>query len=431
MHRRAFLGAGLALLSGCGATRSPSSPSVSPSPAPSAASSTTGRSTRGYPPADAPLGLTYHAPTGNRLVAGQAALPEISPTTYSLPGTPRWLVGVPAAAGATRWVVVLDGGRAVGLHVGADGTAERVAVTPESVPGPPALVGGTAPRRLTCGTAHSHPVPFAGGLAFVAADGRVVIESETGRSTHAVDALPDARPISDGRRLYVLARATTEYRHGVLGDAVEAGGVAVFDADGQGHRRTLPPPDGTVIEGIAPIVTDLGGDRVVLVTASDGSAGARLLALDPSGGVLARGPPVGTGFRWRHQLAVAPFGPAGRREVAVVRTPHIGGVAEFYRREGDRLVLAATEDGGYATHRIGSRNLDMALAGRFDGGRPRLLVPAGDGRRLVALARREDGVEEAWSLPLGGRLTTNLAAATVEGTIRLAAGVDGGLRLWG
>lgn len=428
MDRRAFLAAGMTALAGCGASRFRSrraTPNASSEPSPV---TSTAMSPAAYPPPDAPLGLTYHSLTGNRLVDARATLTETRPTTYSLPGTPRWLVGVPAPGDSIHLVAVLDGGRPVGFRVDPDGTAERLKGMPDSVSGPPALLGGESSRLLTRGAARSHPVPFAGGLAFVGADGRVVLDTEAGRSTHAVDALPDARPVTDGQRLYVLSDATDEYGHGVLGDAIEAGGVAVFDSTG--HRRTLRPPKGTVIEGLAPIVTDLGDERVVVVTASDGTAGARIVALDPTGGVLARGPPVGAGFRWRHQLAVAPFDPGGRREVAVVRTPHIGGVAEFYRREGDRLVLAATADGDYASHRIGSRNLDMALAGRFDCGRPRVLVPARGGRRLVALARTPDGVDEVWSLPVGGRLTTNLAAVDTGGTASMAVGFAGGLRVW-
>jgi len=64
---------------------------------------------------------------------------------------------------------------------------------------------------------------------------------------------------------------------------------------------------------------------------------------------------------------------------------------------------------------IGSRNLDMAAAGDFDGdGRLELLLPTDNYTSLSALRRTEDGVEIAWSVPLDGRLATNLATVTLE-----------------
>ena len=83
-------------------------------------------------------------------------------------------------------------------------------------------------------------------------------------------------------------------------------------------------------------------------------------------GVRRTGPAIGRGNRWRHQIAVAPFGPNGERELVDVLTPHIGGVVEFYRMVGDRIEIVATVP-GFTSHVIGSRNLDLALAADADG----------------------------------------------------------------
>jgi hypothetical protein len=217
--------------------------------------------------------------------------------------------------------------------------------------------------------------------------------------------------------------------------------VAVLDPAG-GVEARLDPPDG-VIEGVAPIVADVDGDgdREVVVTASDADRGARVVAL-PDVGTGSRsgagagadalvGPAVGTGFRWRHQLAVAPFGPDGGTELAAVETPHVGGTAEFYRAAGDRLELVAARR-GYSSHAIGSRNLDGGVAGDFDAdGRTELLVPDDPRRELAGLRRVAGGtVTEAWRLPLGGRLTTNLCAVEGAGGVVVAAGREGALRVW-
>jgi hypothetical protein len=51
---------------------------------------------------------------------------------------------------------------------------------------------------------------------------------------------------------------------------------------------------------------------------------------------------------------------------------------------------------------------------------------------LGAVRRNQTGAEEAWSLPLDSRLTTNLAAVeNADGSMTLALGVeDGTLLIW-
>jgi hypothetical protein len=90
-------------------------------------------------------------------------------------------------------------------------------------------------------------------------------------------------------------------------------------------------------------------------------------------------------------------------------------VAEFYRLDGGKLELVASLPGGYSSHVNGTRNLDMASAGDFDGdGTVELLVPSRDRQSLVALHRTEGGVVEAWQLLLGSPLATNLAGVEIQ-----------------
>jgi hypothetical protein len=374
------------------------------------------------------------------VVDGRGSLPDSEPVDVPLDGRPGWLAAVPRGGGTQRssgssggpptddagtgtlWVAVLTDGRTVGVRlVGREPT--RVPVLGASGSGPPTLA--PAPPRLLSvagGSPRSSPVRVGESLVAVTADGAVVVDGP-GRTVRSdVGALPDARPVTDGRRGWVLSGATDRYRHGALGDDVEATRVTAVAPDGATDHREAP--DGTVIEGTAPIL--VGGDP--LVTASDAAAGARLVLLTDDGPVS--GPPVGTGFRWRHQLAAAQFGPDGSPEVAAVRTPHVGGTAEFYRREGGSLRLVGTLR-GYSSHRYGSRNLDSALAGDLDGdGRVELLVPDDPQTALAGLRRTADGAREAWRVPLGARLATNVAAATHEGRTTVGVGLPDRLRLW-
>jgi hypothetical protein len=188
------------------------------------------------------------------------------------------------------------------------------------------------------------------------------------------------------------------------------------------------------VEGIAPIWVDLTGDgqREIIVTISDQNLGAGIVVFSESGDRLAEGPKMGRPFRWRHQIAVGPFSPNGEQELVVVRTPHIGGVIEYYRYRDGQLE-EVTQLPGVTSHVIGSRNLDMSAAGDFDGdGTPELLVLNPSVSELIAVRRTSEGAEIVWVIPLDGKLNTNLAATILpEGNIALGIGrSDGVLRLW-
>ncbi|MDH5422837.1 MAG: hypothetical protein OEY55_13620, partial [Acidimicrobiia bacterium] len=148
--------------------------------------------------------------------------------------------------------------------------------------------------------------------------------------------------------------------------------------------------------------------------------------------VVAESDPIGQGGRWRHQIAVAPFGPEGEIELVAVRTPHIRGVVEYFSMRSGRLVLVASLE-GYSSHTIRSRNLDMAVAFDADGdGQVELVVPNQRKDELAVLKRVGDDVEVVTTLPLGGVLSSNLmAVAAADGSVILTAVTsDGRLLIW-
>jgi hypothetical protein len=389
-------------------------------------------------PAGGAHAYTTLRPTGNRTVAGRGRLPDAEPVALPVE-EPAWLLARATSSGSV-WAVLAADGTARAFRV-RERTVEPAPVTPGSLPAgmPPVLTLVDGEARLVeppAGlSATSCPTVLGdGALLFVTDAGAVVRVGPAGaRESVAVDALPDARVVADpgGDRAYVLGGATGRYAHAVLGDATEAGELVVLGTAGglTVERRTaIPAP--AVVEGTAPLVGRLAGERVV-VTESDRERGARLVAYDRAGRRVAAGEAVGGGFRWRHQLAVAPFGPGGQPELAAVRTPHIGGTAEFYREREGRLERVATLS-GYSSHAIGSRNLDGGLAGDLDGdGRVELLVPTDDRSALAAVRRTGDGAVEPWRLSMGGRLRTNLFGLRLaDGGIAVGAGHAGGVSVW-
>lgn len=374
-------------------------------------------------------------PTGNRVLDGVGNIRSTTPAEIPIEN-PSWLVGLPAPGGSD-WIVLTEGGTATRHRVAGGAVVERqeYAPFPGDVPvvrrtetdvslvRPPAEVSSMAPptfadggrTRLALGT---------GGDLLVTRDG----------STERVDieALPDGRIVRfDEDRYALLGDSTDRYRHGALGDSVEGGSLVVVDARGNVQtRRAIDPP--AVIEAQAPLAADLDDDgrRELLVPLADAADGARIAAFDPGGSRLATGPIHGSG--WRHPLAVAPFGPEGEPELAVVRKPHVEHVLAFYRFDGGNLTVETTL-GGFRSHTYQSRNLEGAIAADLDAdGAVELLVPTTGRTELAAVSRTSGGAKLDWRLPLGGQLETNLTAVTLDdgSGVAVGAGTSDGVRIW-
>ncbi len=387
---------------------------------------------------------THQQPSNNRFVPGRGVMPFAIPLDIELAGQTQWLVAAPLRKGSV-WVAVLADGRVQAFDVvGKKATPLEIGPASLLAGSPPLLkIEDDAPSLIVLPAEASplaYPVALPGGegrVAYVAQNGDPVIfgvEGELARA--AINALPDARLLADDRRrILVLTDPTTRYEHGVLGDELEAGGAMLMATEPQLAVVThLVFKDETVAEELAPLWADLDDDRrrEIMLTLSTTQGVAQIVAFNDKGVPLVGGPAAGEGRIWRHAIAVAPFGPNGELELAAVLAPHTDSVVEFYRWAQYRLEVVAQLP-GYASHAVGSRNLDQAAAGDFDGdGRVELLAPAQSLRSLAAIRRTADGAEEAWTVPLDGVLSTNLAMVSLPDD-RLAVGVGYGskhLRLW-
>ena len=211
-----------------------------------------------------------------------------------------------------------------------------------------------------------------------------------------------------GERI-VLTGNSSRYNHGIFGRRENATGFVVMKNGVETVRFELPGE--SVFETLRPTIVDLipeNPGEEILLTVSDKNSGSRISVFSLEGELLGSSDPIGRGFRWLHLLAAAEFGNGDAMSVAVVRTPHIGGILQFYEWYGDRLVMVSSQS-NLSTHQIGSDNLNMALAADFDGvDGAELMLPTKNYTELVVI-KVEDGeirIINRFSLP--GRLNTNI-----------------------
>jgi hypothetical protein len=385
---------------------------------------------------DGETAVVWHGADGNRMVDGAGPLAFGDPVDVAIGDDPiTWLVGA-VAGGAPVWFVVDEAG-AVG-RIGATSGDVLVfeAVGTIASSGPPSLRIHAGELDLMVpggGDSPFAPSVLNGGVVVgIGSDGNVRIgDSEP----LGIGALPDARVVFDGAgRALVLSGATDRYRHGVLGDEVEASSVSLIDLEAGSARELFRVGPDEVIEGTAPIWADVDGDgnRDIVVTISTPSRGSKLAVFDGSGRLVAESDWIGRSSRWRHQIAVAPIGPSGEVEIVDVLTPHIGGPVEFFRVSGGRLDVVASHS-GFTSHFFGSRNLSVPVVADADGdAKLEVILPTTGKESVGGVRRTSGGAETAWLVPLGGVLSSNLSAITLPaGGLALAAGrADGTVRIW-
>ncbi|MBT3315617.1 MAG: hypothetical protein HN390_13495 [Anaerolineae bacterium] len=352
-----------------------------------------------------------------------------------------WIAGIPHEDG-TAWAIALEDGRLEAFAVNQNGF-EEIEISPKKLPARMPLTIYSSNGDVFALTAPSdassltQPVlidPASHQIAYIATNGDLVISQEGQESRLAVNALVDSRILLDEEgRLLFLSSPTESYAHSVLGDGIESTAITLVETNPVPKIvQVVSIPKADAIEGIAPIWADMNNDSEgeIIVTLSNVQDGARIVAYREDGSLLAEGPAIGSGYRWRHQLVIAPFGSSDENLLAVVRTPHIGGVLEFYRLDGNKLEIVKTIP-GISTHSIGSRNLYTAQAGDFNtDGQIDLLAPDQSHTRLGIISIESESIN--W-IDLGAELVTNLAAVNSDNNDQIAIGAglsNNILRIW-
>jgi hypothetical protein len=199
---------------------------------------------------------------------------------------------------------------------------------------------------------------------------------------------------------------TLRYDHGVLGDAIEWGGMELqldpcvrpcIDADRR-LTTTIVLPQHRVFEDVATRVVDLDGDgaQEVLVVETDLDLGASLAVYGRYGKVAATAF-IGQTHRWLAPAGVADFDGDGRVEIAYVDRPHL--LAELVFLRFERIGSPALLEGrfeelgrlpGLTNHRIGD---DFISGGVRDCGAGAQVVLASDDWSRIVAARLDGMVD--------------------------------------
>ena len=386
------------------------------------------------PKADLVQNTTQNNLSGNHLVNGSIDLASAHSMDIPLNGTPQWLVSAPYQDGIA-FVAIIDTGEVQAFKI-SNQTYESISISPNQLPAgmPPLLtISGDTIQLLTPPADASpltNPIIVKDKLIYIASNGDLVSVNNSTQARLPINAMPDSRIlVDDQNRVLILSGPTDRYDHGILGDAIDASAINLIETEPELRilqTITIDAPD--VIEGISAIWADIDNDgaRDIIVTLSNNRGGSRIAAFREDGTLLAESDPIGLGHRWRHQIAVASFDGSGSPLLVAIRTPHIGGIIEFFQYKNGKLEIT-NEIKGFSSHSIGSRNLDSALAGDFNNdGVIDLLAPDQPHSNLGIISN----FNVVATLPLPDTLTSNLSATTVNGKLYVGAGTHNNLKIW-
>ena len=158
------------------------------------------------------------------------------------------------------------------------------------------------------------------------------------------------------------AMPTEKYRHGILGDKIEAEQLVVV-VDSVFYELKLSGE--YVFEDIRPRLYDVDGDSelefiTIRTNVSEGAGIAIYKIVDEQLVEYAKVTEIGTSNRWLNIVAINDLDNDGIVELVWIETPHIGGILKLAKIKAGRLQVLA-EKAQYSNHAIGERNLCLSV----------------------------------------------------------------------
>ena len=253
---------------------------------------------------------------------------------------------------------------------------------------------------------------------------------------------PTETPARDGIPGGVIARAdgagiveawyaepTTRYDHGILGDSIEGGALVVVDDAGRRHEVTLDA--GHVFEDLTPRIADIDGDGrndvVTIRSGLDAGAAIAVYAVPDSALVEIAGiPEIGLTHRWLNVAGMADFTGDGRLDIALVKTPHIGGRLEIWSFADGALHQVAAAN-GFSNHAIGSTELGLSAVADVNGdGVADLALPDNSRSALRIVSAAGGELREIAGVGLPGQVATAIGALAAGEDVVFLAGLQDG-----
>jgi len=209
--------------------------------------------------------------------------------------------------------------------------------------------------------------------------------------------------------------ATTRYRHGVLGDDVEAGELHVItNRNGEQCGQSFVLGEEEVFEDLAPRLVDMDGDGEMDVVAvvSHAKLGARLTVFGHQGNpddlvLKAATPNIGTAYRWLAPVGTGDFNNDGLMDVAYVDRPHLAQVLRVFSYDPQLGLQQTAQANGYTNHRIGEDFISSGV--RSCNGQLQLITVDPRWERILATTLEESQLDTKEVGPFDGRASIEAA----------------------
>ncbi len=244
---------------------------------------------------------------------------------------------------------------------------------------------------------------FIAGVA-VAVDSLAPLESEPSScllSNAAESDFPNSLVVSllgeaDGIVAAWYDGATRRYRHGVLGDDIEASELHVItNRGGEQCGQRLVLESNEVFEDLAPRLVDMDGDGNpdVVAIVSDVRLGARLAVFghEPGGTdklvLKAATPNIGSRYRWLAPVGIGDFNDDGTMDVAFVDRPHLAKILRVFSYDPETGLNQITFAQGFTNHRIGEDFISSGV--RTCDGQLQLITVDSNWERILATTLNE------------------------------------------